>query len=179
MPTVIFNSLAALSTAIVGAAGVAIASFSGAGEPAHGDSSIDRLTRAEIAQHAWMEFERADRNDDKSIDADEFAALSIVKAELAHLNGFILIEGRDGPRRLELPFEAPAALGDGEHTRIDAVARHTFYAFAGADGVMNADDYIGFNEAIFTSADRNKNQSLSNIELKYFAGQQAQLPTGV
>ena len=72
-----------------------------------------------------------------------------------------------------LPVSAPGALGDAEQTRIDAVARHTFYAFAGSDGKMQQGEYLGLQNAIFASSDLNANGDLTNAELSIFAQRQA------
>lgn len=175
MPTtLIINSLAAIAAA----AGVAAASFTGTFEQAYGDENLQRLTRAELSQNAWAEFSRADQNRDHVLDADEFAALSIVKAELAHLNGFVSVVIDDKVHKIDLPIAAPASLAQGERTRIEAVARHTFYAFAGTDGEIAADDYIAMQEAMFAIADVNRNKTLAKKELTYYGARQAYLLTG-
>ena len=165
-------------TAIAAAAGVAATSVSGSFDNAYADENLKRLTRAEISQNAWSEFSRADQNGDHALDADEFAALSIVKAELAHLNGFVTVEIDDKVHKIDLPISAPVALKSGEHARIEAVARHTFYAFAGADAKMAADDYIAMHEALFASADANHSKTLTKRELTYYGASQANISTG-
>ena len=172
--TLAMNSLAAITAAL----GVGFASLTGADDLAYDDAELDRLTRAELAQHAWTEFERADRDGDKVLSADEYSALAIIKAELAHLNGFIALDIDGDVRTIAIPVSDQSALSRTEHIRIEAVARHTFYAFAGADGKMDADDFIGLNAAIFAAADRNNNQALTKIELKAYASTQAHLITG-
>ena len=173
MPTTIVTGT---FTAAVAALGVALASFSGAdNSSAYQDGAIKRLSQGDAAINARFVFERADRNGDASLDVDEFAALTVVTAELAHLNGFIAVETKDSLETIPLPGSAPLALGDVEQTRIDAVARHTFYAFAGYDGKMQQGEYMGLQNAIFTSSDLNANGALTSAELALFAQRQAYL----
>ena len=161
-------------TAAAATALVAAASLVGikAG-PAYEDGALRSLTQPEASIFAEGVFHRADRDDDGALNVDEFAALTIVTAELANLNGFIAVEKDGALETIALPVKAPAALGDSEQTRIDAVARHMFYAFAGSDGKMQQGEYLGLQDAIFASADLNANGSLTSTELSLFAQRQA------
>lgn len=163
-------------TALAATALVAAASLVGVKTPpAYEDGAVTKLTQAEAASFAEGVFRRADIDRDGALDVDEFAALSIVTAELAHLNGFVAVEKEGALETIALPVSAPAALGDAEQTRIDAVARHTFYAFAGSDGKMQQGEYSGLQEAIFASSDLNANGALTSAELPLFAQRQAYL----
>ena len=167
-------------TAVAATALVAAASFVGVKtDPAYEDGELKSLTQAEAAVFADSVFQRADLDRDGSLDVDEFAALTIVTAELAHLNGFIAVEKDGALETIVLPITAPAALGDAEQTRIDAVARHAFYAFAGSDGKMQQGEYSGLQEAIFAASDLNANGALTSAELPLFAQRQAYLRPGV
>jgi len=170
MPTIFMNA----ATAAVAALSVAAASFVGV-DSAYQDGEMQRLSQTEAASYAQSVFDRSDLNGDGVLNVDEFAALSIVTAELANLNGFVAIEKEAQLETIALPISAPGALGDAEQTRIDAVARHTFYAFAGADGKMQQGEYLGFQRAIFSSADLNANGALTNAELSIYAQRQAYL----
>ena len=171
MPATVFMNAV---TAAFAAAAVAAASFAGVkpGAAYDGDA-VTRLSQGEAAAYANTVFHRADRDGDGELGVDEFATLTVVTAELAHLNGFIAIDRAGKVQTVALPVSAPGALGDAEQTRIDAVARHTFYAFAGSDGKRQQGEYLGLQNAIFASSDLNANGDLTNAELSIFAQRQA------
>lgn len=172
MPTTIaVNAIAAIAAA----AGVALTSYIGADNSAYDGGAVQRLSQGEAAAHANQIFQRADRSGDGALDVDEFAALSVVTAELAHLNGFVALEKSGAVQTISVPVNAPGALPGNEHARIDAVARHTFYAFAGEDGKMQQGDYLDLQSAIFASSDLNANGALTRSELSLFAQRQAYL----
>jgi len=171
------GTLSALAAATV-AASAALASGAGFNNGVYGDGLIN-LTQKEAAAHAAKIFTRADLNADGGLSADEFTALSIVTAELAYLNGFIVIEGAGAPRIIALPIEAPAALSLGERARVEAVARNTFYARAGGDGVLTEVEFVKAQMVKFGDSDRNRNGALAKSELANFALKQAQFAVGV
>lgn len=176
MTTIILNSLAAAGAAI----GLAFSSITAPdADSAYGGKSVTRLSETDVASHALHSFMRADRDLDQVLDVDEFAALTIVTAELAHLNGFIAIDNGGAVRTITLPVVAPAALSAAEHTRIDAVSRHTFYAFAGEDSRLDGSEYVRLQRIVFEQADLNGNGTLVKKELGIFAQRQAQLSAGV
>lgn len=171
-------------TAAIAAAGFAMAATndpvparSYAASPYEG-ASLTRLSQDEAATHASKVFARSDRNGDNALDADEFAALSIVTAELAQLNGFVTIEHDEGAKTIALAAAGKGALPASEHVRIDAVSRHVFYSFAGADGVLDAQDYARLQDAMFAASDLNASGDLSRRELSAYARRQAFAPTG-
>ncbi len=168
--TILMNAV----TAAFATVAVAAASYAGL-KPggAYDDGALTALSRSEAAAHAQAVFARADRNGDDVLDVNEFAAMTVVTAELANLNGFISVEDGESVKTVALPISAPLALGDAEQTRIDAVARHTFYAFAGEDGKMQQGEYLGLQNAIFASSDLNANGALTSAELSLFAQRQA------
>ncbi len=171
MPATIFMNAA---TAAVATIAVAAASFTGfTPSAAYDDGALTSLSQSEASAYALAVFGRSDRNGDGVIDVDEFAAMTVVTAELANLNGFVAIEKAGAVQTIALPVSAPLALGDAEQTRIDAVARHTFYAFAGADGKMQQGEFIGLQNAIFAASDLNANGALTSTELSIFAQRQA------
>lgn len=171
MPAAIITNMftAAAATALVAAASL-IGVKAG---PAYDDGVLKALSQAEAATFAEAVFHRADRDYDGALNVDEFAALTVVTAELAHLNGFIAVEKDGAIETIALPAAASGALGDSEQTRIDAVARHSFYAFAGSDGKMQQGEYLGLQDAIFASSDLNANGALTRTELSLFAQRQA------
>ncbi len=169
------------AAAVLAAAGLAYTSADEAlSGPAYGDEDqLRALTEQALADHASAVFQRADRDQDAVLNADEYATLSIVSAELARLNGFVVIEGVEGPATLTLAGNAPSALSSAEHVRVDAVARSTFYAHAGDDGRMNEEEYARAQRALFEVADFNRNGVLQRGELEVFAQKQALLSPGV
>lgn len=175
MMSIIFKSTAA----ILAAAGLAVSAGEDAlSGPAYSDS-LAELTEESFASHAAVVFQRTDRNQDGYLQVDEFAAFSIVSAELARLNGFVVIEDENGPATLEIAGYSPSALSRSEHIRIDAVARNTFFLHAGDDGVMSEDEFTDAQRASFDAADFNRNGVLRRGELEAFAYRQAHMSVGV
>ncbi|MEO1136320.1 MAG: hypothetical protein AAFW68_06880 [Pseudomonadota bacterium] len=171
MPATVFMN--PITTAFAAIA-VAAASFTGATpRPAYEDGALTHLSQSDATAYAATVFKRSDRDGDDALSVDEFAALTIVTAELAHFNGFVAVETEEKLGTIALPVNAPLALGDAEQTRIDAVARHTFYAFAGDDGKMQQAEFLDLQTAIFLSSDLNANGALTKSELAIFAQRQA------
>lgn len=167
-------------TAAIAAAGFAMAAVDDrALDYAYGDAPLTSLSYDEATQHAELVFERADRDGDQTLSVDEYAALAIITAELAHLNGFVAVEQEDGVKTISLSSSAPGALTASEHVRIDAVSRHVFYSFAGADRALDAKEYSLMQSAVFHASDLNANGDLSKRELSVYARRQAYVPTGV
>lgn len=159
---------------------VSAALASGAGiVGAPDDNELATLTESEASTHARLVFHRADLDRSGGLSADEFTALSVVTAELAHLNGYFVIEGEgDRARPIMLPINAPSALAPGERVRVEAVSRNTFFALAGDDGVLSEGEFVGAQSERFREADRNNNGALARSELKSFAVGQARLAAG-
>lgn len=155
---------------------IALAAVGAGPEVAKGSAyggAVERLTRAEAAAHAAAVFQRADLDRSGALDADEYAALAIVTAELSRLNGFIAL-GEDGAV-VALPVAKTAALSRGERARVEAVARQAFYVAAGADAKLAAAEFAAAEAAAFDAHDRNGNGRLAQQELSAFAARQAQL----
>ena len=114
-----------ISALLVG--GLAITSVGGtAFDSPYDDRSATKLTRADIETHAGLIFARADRNADGILSADEYTALTIVTAELAHLNGFVVVEIGDAIATAPAASLSGTALSKGEQARINAVARSRY-----------------------------------------------------
>ena len=128
-----------------------------------------------LTAHANAIFARADIDGSGKLDANEYAALAIVTAELSRLNGFYALDIGDGREFVPLPVSAPGALSQAEHARVDAVARAEFYAAAGEDGLMDRQEYVGEQAARFLDADRNGNGMLAKAELTSFAARAAMI----
>ena len=168
------------AAAVIAAAGLAYTSADDAPGAAYGeDGRLKLLTEEVLATHAQTVFHRADRDQDGALDNDEYAALSIVSAELARLNGFVVIEGEAGPSTVSISGAPSSALSQADHVRIDAVARSTFYLHAGNDGRMDESEYASAQRAVFDGADFNGNGVLKRGELAVFARRQALMTAGV
>ena len=177
MTPMILNTLAAAGAAV----GIAFSSLTGADSiDAYGEQPLSGLSETEAASHALHVFMRADRNLDQKLDVDEFAALSIVTAELAHLNGFIAIgQWRRGANDFSACCRSGGAFSGPIIRVLMRLPRHTFYAFSGDDSHLDAGEYVTLQGAVFDQADLNGNGKLAKKELGVFAQRQAQLRVGV
>ncbi|MEM9616437.1 MAG: hypothetical protein AAF936_00615 [Pseudomonadota bacterium] len=176
MTTMITSTLAAFA-AVAGLAMTSVEELKTASP--YDDSTVSKLTRADVETHAALVFTRADRDGDLALNADEFTALTVVTAELAHLNGFIVIEAEDQIATTPAVGISGAALSSSEQTRIEAVARGRFYMFSGADGIMDAGEFANAQSTVFEAADFNNNGVLAKRELSAFAQHHAHVTTGV
>lgn len=131
--------------------------------------SLKALDKQDLLNHAVETFNRADLNADNALDVDEYAALSIVTAELSILNGSIAVGFDDELKWIPIPKNAQTSLTIAERARLEAVARAEFYKTAGENSLMNADEFIGLKVASFSDADANNNGSLTQAELLSFA----------
>lgn len=166
-------------TAAIAAAGFAMAAVNGDPEDyPYGEAPLTSLSYDEAGTHAELVFARSDRDGDDALSVDEFAALSVITAELAHLNGFIVIEQEEGVKTVPLGAAEAGALPASEHVRINAVARHVFYSFAGSDRALDAAEYAEMQSAVFKASDLNANGDLNRKELSAYARRQAFVPTG-
>lgn len=142
------------------------------GDRAYG-ARVAQLTETEAAADAGAKFARADLDGSGSLDADEYVSLVLVTAELSRLNGFVAL-GADGRNEVvALPLDMPGAIGVGERSRVEAVARGEFYAAAGSDGLMSAYEHAAESARRFAAADRDRSGALSKRELEAFATREA------
>ena len=174
MPNLLAPAFAALTAAV----SAVIASDGGL---MGGADEVDvlHLSKSDAVVHAERVFDRADIDGSGALEADEFAALSIVTAELAHLNGYVTIETDAQPREVALPITAPSALSYGERARVEAVARNEFYVAAGGDGLLSKAEFVDAQLLAFNDADRNRNGVLKPRELSTYAIKQASLSVSV
>jgi len=170
MTPILLKSVAALATV----AGLAVNSGDALdASDAYEVRSLTQLTQSDVKTHAMHVFMRGDTNRDNVLDADEYTSLSVVTAELAHLNGFIVIETGDAYLTAPLPGVRHSALSQSEQIRIEAVSRKAFYVFAGDDGTMDISEFAEAQVSKFDQADFNSNGILAKRELFSFAQRQA------
>lgn len=130
---------------------------------------IQSFAYSDARLHAAVLFERADIDQDGAVSADEFAALNIVTAELAALNGYAVFNTADGERMVALA-NAQKAIAPHDRAFIEAKARGVFYAFANEDAQLNESEFVSLETARFEAADRNRDGALRKSELQNFAG---------
>jgi len=172
MATRIIEALAVPAMGAIAALGAAFAA-SDAFEPAYGEQ-LSSLEIVDAAAWAGESFDRTDTDGNGLIDANEFSALSIVTAELAHLNGFLHVNAQI----IALPIEAPTAISSVERARISAIASREFYIAAGDDSGISKAEFVNHKLEKFHNADRNRNGVLNATELKYFAVAQTRINLG-
>ncbi len=171
-PNSLIAAFAAPSIALIS---VGLATGAGLDDRAAYGAAVQTLSSEDAAAHALSVFARADLDGSGALDVNEYAALAIVTAELARLNGFIALEVGDGQEIVPLPINAPSALAGSERARVTAVAHAEFYALAGDDALMDFSEYAGEQDARFAAADRNRNGALAKAELVSFAARAATL----
>ena len=161
------------AAAIAAVAGLAVSTDIDEND-AYAGTNISVLPATAITDHAATLFARADADADGVLNADEFTALSIVTAELARLNGFIVVETPEEPATI---FVGPAArsMTQAEYARVAAVARNKFYVFSNGDGAMSIDEFANLQKADFEAADLNNNNRLGKRELALYGQRQAKL----
>lgn len=132
--------------------------------------ALARLEASDFALDARRVFQSADLDANGALGTAEYAALAIVDAELARLNGFIAFEvGGKSLTVATSPNTAPLALTFAERTRIDAVATREFHAIAGPDAQIDASEYEGAAVELFTLADRNRDGAIAGDEFAIIA----------
>lgn len=172
MKSTLIAALAAPTIALTGL-GVGAPGQSGAAG-AYG-SEIAQLTKDQSSAMSLALFERADLDASGALDANEYAALAIVTAELARINGFIALAPDSDGEIVALPIKGRQSLGYGERARVEAVARAEFYSAAGADGQMSQAEFAAERAANFAAADRDRDGHLKRRELIAFAASEARL----
>ncbi len=167
--------------------GVALAVLAGAALAAQQDTAIEnaagayeqslrQLPAEDAAAHAVDLFDRADMDDSGALDDMEYQALAVVTAELGRLNGFVPVLV-DGEVKTAAFAAGPLpALSGPERARVEAIAVRDFHLSAGADGVIDEDEFVQETLERFQSADRNRNGALGAKEIAIFAASTARLP---
>lgn len=167
-------ALPAIGAALV--AGAAMAATGDLTEPAYG-GAIKELSRGVNDRRAEILFAQADLDGSGDLSATEFAALSLVSAELARLNGFVAVDlGDAAPGVIDIADEAPASVSGADRTRIEAVATHEFHSAAGEDGVLTPSDFVAFERRKFDDADRDADGALRRQELGAYGLKVARAP---
>lgn len=165
--------IAAFAAPSIALAGLGVGA-GGSQMPAYG-GEISSLTADQSGVKSSAIFAQADLDKSDALDADEYAALAIVTAELARLNGFIALAPDGEGEIVALPVKGSESLGPGERARVEAVARAEFYAAAGADAKMSKAEFAAERAANFAAADRNGDGRLMKRELSTFAAVEARL----
>jgi hypothetical protein len=148
---------------------LAIAAFGAGSSPiGAGAGESASLAASDLEIHASLLFARADLDRSHTLDADEYAALSLVTAELARLNGRVPLLRMNDTRNIPVPSHTPASFKWSERTSIEAMARREFYAAAGDDAAMSASEFVADENARFAEADRNGDGRLARNELLAF-----------
>ena len=160
------------------AAGVTAAAASGeVFAPAYGEATT--VFGAGAAQiHAANAFVAADANRSGDLDADEFASMRLIAAELAQLNGFVAVSAGDRVERVLLPIAAPASMSAGERARVIALAYREFYHEAGPDGRLGRREFLAHNARLFARFDHDRDGVLQRQELTRFAAEAASVLSG-
>ena len=162
-----------VTTAPFAAATAAISvlfALTGNGESADGVILLD-----DVRTNAQTRFSQADLDQNGSLDTDEFVALEIVTAELAHLNGFIRVETNTDTREITLPITAPTAIAPGARDLVEATAMNSFFEIAGDDGAITLAEFVDAAASDFAQADANNNGQLGARELYTFARMEARM----
>ncbi len=141
--------------------------------------SLIALSSDDYTKHGVNIFERADFDNDNTLDVNEFSTLMVVQAELARLNGFVPIETAEKAGTISTSSGSAGAhvhgqdsfsgLSRAERIRIDAVSRLQFYEGAGSDELLTKTEFINLEQKGFKDADVNGSGSLTGRELIKFA----------
>ncbi|MDZ7627272.1 MAG: hypothetical protein U5J99_02545 [Parvularculaceae bacterium] len=167
-PVVILPGLAAavaISAGLVHAASVEPA-------PAYA-AQASSLEASTIAATAKTVFSRADLDNDQQLSQDEYVTLAIVTAELARLNGFVPVDYAGGVR--VAPLAGADEWSNETRARIEANASRDYASFAGEDGRLDTDEFIGSRLEALSAADRDRNGVLTGVELQRFAAIEARV----
>ena len=173
-PVFIKGMLAAIATA-------GLAFHAAPDDNAYAGTQIDRIEFEDVDEHARLTFARADRDQNGSLDVDEYTALRVVEAELTRLKGFYVIETAEGPRTLafnQSPEANRNAMGANEQIRVAAVARGEFYQASNADGLVSEEEFVSAQRRLFDVADTNNNGRLQRRELAGYAMRLASFTVG-
>ncbi len=139
-------------------------------------TSLTSLTLDDFLDHTGSLFASADFDQNNVLDTDEYATFMVVKAEMAHLNGFLAIEVNNKAYKLPLHLSTNSQSMDKfERTRIDALARTNFYTSAGNDQALSQTEFLSNARKMFDQADKNLNGILKGKELKTFTKNQSPL----
>lgn len=166
-------ALPALAAAVF-ACGSLIANATVEPAPAYG-AAAGRLEGAAIFSNAEKVFERADLNNDGYLGDEEYSILAVVTAELARLNGFIVVDAQEGVLtvRTLLSDKADLSHRDKEAIRDRAVREHA--RIAGDDQRVTRDEFVDAALERFIASDTDRNGRLTGEELTVFAASQAKV----
>jgi len=152
-----------------------LVSTAGTPENAYQDN-LTEISQDQYRDHSLTLFERADMDSSGSLDSDEYAALIIVQAELARLNGFVPLYLGDAVHAVSFgEVDEREPMTRGERTRIEMMARAQFHAGAGLDSALGQAEYSKIAMDVFLAADTDGDDVLNRTEMKALAGYEASL----
>ncbi len=173
----VFQKIAFSSLAAAAAAGASlVSSASVAPQPAYG-AAVVRLEAAAAASDAARIFDRADLDNNGFLDRDEYEILGIVTAELAQLNGFIVIDAGRGIETVAIARAESRTLDDQEKAQVGERARREFEMMAGDDERLASDEFLDAQLVLFLATDADRNGVLAGVELTSYARSQSRVAT--
>lgn len=173
----LFQKIAFSGLAAAAAAGASLVSSAAvAPQPTYAIEAA-RLEAAAAATGAARLFERADLDNNGFLDRDEYEILAVVTAELAQLNGFIVIDAGRGAETVAVARAGKGLLDETKKARIEDLARREFRSFAGDDERLASDEFVTAQLEMFLAIDADRNGVLAGAELKSFAHSQSKLAT--
>lgn len=135
------------------------------------------MTGDDIREHAILTFIRADLDGAGALDRNEYQALAVVEAELARLNGYVIVTVDDGEKIVSLPVAASRTLSSAERARVSGVALRRFLEAAGEDARLQSDEFLGLFQRDFDAFDVDQNGVLTGAEASALAMRMASLLT--
>ena len=132
-----------------------------AGEAASGTS----ITADDFHDYSATEFLQADRDDSGGLSADEFAAMELVKAELANLNGFVRLGENEG---LPIASDTNGRAGV-DRNEIIANARSNFESAALAGMEISMGQFQDLRDGQFRAADLSHDGKIEKDEILRFS----------
>lgn len=157
---------ATAATALLVGAVTTAAQTSGDFNAAFGEQATE-ITKQDMAADANSLFAKVDVDGSGDLDVDEFASHTVILAELARLNRAVTVEGHKDVQ-IDVPDSVAERMSNTERGSIDAVARRTFHSFSAGD-VMTLEGFTNYRMSTMAKADTNRDGTLRNRELQYFA----------
>ena len=116
-----------------------------------------------------QQFSRADLNRNEQLEEHEYVALAVVTSELAHLNGFLALQGVEKVNVLPLDKRAGQEFDSAERRRIASDARASFRQLSMGALSISEDQYIGARQSLFITFDQDGDNRLNGGDLDSFS----------